>query len=78
MPRNPIAYPCREFAGLQRKTAVLPWRNPQGILIQTNLGTVIAGIEAAVHTGVGEEIPLRAEWRIGEQRETWIGESVKV
>ena len=56
MPRDPIADDGGEFAGLESKTAVLPRRNPKRILVQTNLGAVIAQLQvpAIIEATVGK------------------------
>ena len=76
MPRDPIADDGGEFAGLESKTAVLPRRKSKRILVQTNLGAVIAGIEAAIDSRLREEINLRPELRVEKQGETRIEEIV--
>ena len=76
MPRHPITDHCCKFAGLERKAAIFPWRDPQRILIQSNLSAMIAGIKATVDPGLRKEINLRTELRIEKQREARIEKSV--
>src|SRR5262245_5306883 len=78
MPRDPITDYRGELARLKSKTAVFPRRNPKRVLIQTNLSAVIAGIKAAVDSGLRKEIKLRAELRIQKQREARIEKRVDV
>ena len=78
MSRDPIANHSREFASLECEAAILPWCNSKRVLVQANLGTVIARIEPAIQSRLREEIDLRAELRVEEQCEPWIEEIVNV
>src|SRR6476661_5414999 len=72
MSRNPIADDGREFAGLQCETTVLPWGDSKRILVQANVGAVIARIESPIQSRLREEIHLRTGLRVQKQRETRI------
>ena len=76
MSRDPIADDGREFADLQCKTTVLPWGDSKRILVQANVGAVVARIEPAIESRLREEIHLRTRLRVEKQRETRIEEIV--
>ena len=76
MPRDPIADNRCEFAGLKRKTAVFPWRNPKCILIQADLSAIIRWIKPTVDSGLREKINVRAKLRVDKKRQTRIEKSV--
>src|SRR6478735_11514138 len=76
MSRDPISDDCREFAGLQCETTVLPWGDSKRILVQANVGAVIARIEPPIQSRLREEIHLRTRLRVQKQRETRIEEIV--
>src|SRR5215472_14461409 len=78
MSRNPIADDGRELADLQRKTTVLPRRDSKRILIQANVGAVIARIEPAIELRLREEIDLRTDLRVDKQRKTIIEKVVDI
>ena len=58
MSGDPIAYHSREFANLECEAAILPWCNSKRILVQANVGAVIARIEPAIESRLREEIEL--------------------
>src|SRR6266496_2219250 len=78
MSRDPIADDGCEFADLQSKTTVLPRRDSKRILIQANLGAVVAGIEPAIESRLREEIHLRTDLRVDKQRKTIIEKVVDI
>ncbi len=76
MPRDPIADDGGELADLQRKTTVLPWGDSKRILVQANVGTVVAWIESTIKPRLREEVHLRTGLRVDKQCETRIEEIV--
>src|SRR5580765_804996 len=78
MSRDPIADDGCELTSLQRKTAVLPWGDSKRILIQANLGAVVARIEPAIKLRLRKEIHLRADLRVQKQRKTIIEKIVDI
>src|SRR5215468_5608427 len=78
MSRNPIADDRRELADLQSKTTVLPRRDPKRVLVQANVGAVIARIEPAIESRLREEIHLRTDLRVDKQRKTIIEKVVDI
>src|SRR5215469_4675111 len=78
MSRNPIADDRRELTDLQCKTTVLPWRDSKSILIQANLGSVVARIEPAIKLRLREEIHLRTGLRVYKQRKAIIEKVVDI
>ena len=78
MPRDPIADDSGELACLLSKAAILPWRNPKCILVQTNVGAVIGGIESAVEPRLRKEINLRSDLRVQKESQPRVEKSVDV
>src|SRR5438445_13683809 len=78
MSRDKIADNGGELTDLQSEATVLPRGNPKRILIQTNLGAVIARIETAIESRLREEINVRAELSVEEKCQTRVEESVDV
>src|SRR5215471_9352569 len=78
MSRNPIADDRRELTDLQRKTTVLPRRDSKRVLVQANVGAVIARIEPAIELRLREEIHLRTDLRVDKQRKTIIEKVVDI
>src|SRR5215472_7413435 len=78
MSRNPIADDGRELTGLQRKTTVLPRSDSKRVLVQANVGAVIARIEPAIESRLREEIHLRTDLRVDKQCKTIIEKVVDI
>src|SRR5215468_7832572 len=78
MSRNPIADDRRELADLQSKTTVLPRRDSKRVLVQANVGAVVARIEPAIESRLREEIHLRTDLRVDKQGKTIIEKVVDI
>src|SRR5438309_10445240 len=78
MSRDKIADNGGELTDLQSKATVLPRGNPKRILIQANLGAVIARIETAIESRLGKEINVRAELSVEEKCQARVEEIVDV
>ena len=76
MPRDPIADNGGELAGLKRKTAVLPRRNPKRVFIQTNLSAVIARVKTTIYSRLRKEINLRSDLRVQKECQPRVEKSV--
>src|SRR6266446_4643900 len=76
MPRHPNADDGRELPNLQSESAIFPRRDTKRVLIQPNLGAVIARIESAIESRLRKKIKLRPELSIKKKCQTWIEEIV--
>src|SRR5689334_4523796 len=78
MTRHPIADDCSEFANLDCKAAIIPWRETQSVFIHADLSAVIAWIKSAIQSGLCKEVDLRAKLRVEEQRPARIEKCVDI
>src|SRR4051794_5979012 len=78
MPRDPIADDGRELSDLEIDVHILSEAVTNEILIQPNLGALVARIEAPVGACLREDIDVRPDFCVEKQGQAGIKENVIV
>ena len=78
MPRDPIADDGRELSDLEIDAHILSEAVTDEILIQPNLGALVARIEATIGARLRKDIDMRSDLGVEKQGQTRIKENVVV
>src|ERR1051326_6527872 len=76
MARHPVAHDGGKRPDLHIEAAVLPRRRPRRIFVQSNLGALIARIEAAIHPRLNKGVNVGTDLAIKKQGQPRIEEIV--
>ena len=67
MALHPAAYDRRELADLEAEASIFPWRDAQGIFVESDLRTVVRRIEVAIDADLAEKVNRWSDLRVDEE-----------